>query len=939
MPARIVEWQLPYTWGTGIDIDTNKVISLLLREENNLIMVNEDNEVYTDLQLQSGLTPNSDFPVWVTVWKILQADWWTKSGLLLNWKTTSGDYARWIYANDWNIYFDWGTGTWKQVYYSSQVDELLTNLRNEVYEYFIRYSDFYWVTKTGSQFNLELSTEITPEEDFVVDVPTEIEEGQIYVLRVNNWSTSYVMTLGNNITNPKNTSIALNPSTTDTFVFLAVDDTHLELQPIVDQASMVNDWTLTIQKNGTTVGTFSANQATNDTVNIEVPVAVDDLTSTSTTQPLSANQGRELKSLIDDLAGFWKFLSLWNSTTWMPISLPLATPYSYSTGDYFVVEVVWATNYRPNGSSYTGTASTIAETDEIEVWDVYVYDWSVWLLQSNHGKTVTFGNIAGSPYDNTNLSNALNDKQDVLTAGSNITIDPSTNTISANNTTYSSATSTTAGIVKLWDDTVQTDTMNSPSATTWKTYPVQVNASGQMSVNVPWSNTTYSSLPASQWWTAVSLVTTGEKYEWDNKQDELTAWTNVQISNNVISATDTTYNAWPGINIGTYNDYSAMRWPAPSGYHIPSKDEWGALYDAGVSLWIWTSSSWTPVKTYLKMPFAGYRGYSSAGVDSQDTYARYWSSTRYSDSNANSFDASSAVLNAQYRHYRANGFSVRCFKNYPVTPNGSWTTLYQWTWSAGIFRSPSLWLISISSDGTNRITIQDKNLWATTVYNDWDTLSEANCGKYYQRWNNYWFAWTGSVTTSSTKVDASTYWPWNYYSSSTFITVSESPYAWDTTDNGNLWWWETGVVTVNDAITNTWVLSVNWMTGDVAVNEGITKIFTLSSTSDLTTAQAAFDRLALGNISSIRVGDNLQIYQPFGTGYSGTSFSGNISFSGRGLNWNSSSLMITGVLVGGYNFVVSNWIVTAVQALTTLALMVVSSLPTTPESNTIYFIS
>ena len=31
------------------------------------------------------------------------------------------------------------------------------------------------------------------------------------------------------------------------------------------------DGTLTIQKNGSTVGTFSANQATNETINIEVP--------------------------------------------------------------------------------------------------------------------------------------------------------------------------------------------------------------------------------------------------------------------------------------------------------------------------------------------------------------------------------------------------------------------------------------------------------------------------------------------------------------------------------------------------------------------------------------------------------------------------------------------------------------------------------------------
>ena len=42
-----------------------------------------------------------------------------------------------------------------------------------------------------------------------------------------------------------------------------------------------NDGTLTIQKNGDTVGTFSANQATNETVNIEVPTKTSDLTNDS----------------------------------------------------------------------------------------------------------------------------------------------------------------------------------------------------------------------------------------------------------------------------------------------------------------------------------------------------------------------------------------------------------------------------------------------------------------------------------------------------------------------------------------------------------------------------------------------------------------------------------------------------------------------------------
>jgi len=107
---------------------------------------------------------------------------------------------------------------------------------------------------------------------------------------------------------------------------------------------------------------------------------------------------------------------------------------------------------------------------------------------------------------------------------------------------------------------------------------------------------------------------------------------------------------------------------------------------------------------------------------------------------------------------------------------------------AWIYWNETEWLISLSSDGESWITIADKNLGATEVYNDWDTLSEANCWKYFQRWNNYGFPFTGAVTTSSTQVNAQNYWPWNYYSSSTFIIGSID---WSSVQNDNLRWWVT----------------------------------------------------------------------------------------------------------------------------------------------------
>ena len=73
------------------------------------------------------------------------------------------------------------------------------------------------------------------------------------------------------------------------------------------------------------------------------------------------------------------------------------------------------------------------------------------------------------------------------------------------NTTYSAATSTVAGLVELFNDTVQTVAANTASTTASRTYGIQVNAAGQMVVNVPWVDTdTVYSLP-----TATSTVLGG----------------------------------------------------------------------------------------------------------------------------------------------------------------------------------------------------------------------------------------------------------------------------------------------------------------------------------------------------------------------------------------------------------------------------------------------
>jgi hypothetical protein len=71
----------------------------------------------------------------------------------------------------------------------------------------------------------------------------------------------------------------------------------------------VNNPTITLQQGGVTKGTFTLNQTTAQTINLDAGgstggggvTVVDSLTSTSTSAALSANQGRILNSKIDNL--------------------------------------------------------------------------------------------------------------------------------------------------------------------------------------------------------------------------------------------------------------------------------------------------------------------------------------------------------------------------------------------------------------------------------------------------------------------------------------------------------------------------------------------------------------------------------------------------------------------------------------------------------------
>lgn len=267
---------------------------------------------------------------------------------------------------------------------------------------------------------------------------------------------------------------------------------------------------------------------------------------------------------------------------------------------------------------------------------------------------------------------------------------------------------------------------------------------------------------------------------------------------NTLYSSSWAYTAWEWISIASW---ASTKWPCPEWFHIPLTSELVSLHTIWVALG-WGSSDWANFWKNLKIPFAGNRTNTWWTSSNVWTYCFLWSASPETWPNSYVLRFTSNTIVTQYKYVRSHCFTIRPFKDTPVTPTSSWTKLYWTSIEVGwIFWNATDWLISLSSDWQTWITISDKNCWATTVWNDWDTLTNANCGNMYQWGNNYWFPFDWNITTSPTQVNAWWYWPWNYYSSDVFIRQSSD---WSSVDNRNLWWWEKWLVIYDNAIVNVW---------------------------------------------------------------------------------------------------------------------------------------
>lgn len=855
--AILVEWQLPYTAWDWIEITAKKVIKVLLREENNLIKLNDENELYTDLQLASWIKPTDEFPVGVTVWQVLKKDWWLVNGTILNFQTTSGDYGRWLYWADGHMYYDDGTWTFTQIYSWAEVDALFTQLRSELstVAFTWDYNDLLnrptivnpndweltisknwepvWTFTANQQedetINIEVPTtvaELTDADEYakftdLAPVATSNDYNDLDnkpTIPVVNDATLTIQKNGTNVatfTANQSTNQTANITVPTTVAELTdsadyVTDTELsnaleDYTPTADLAAVAlsNDYsdldnkptiwdaTITIQKNWTNVDSFKVNTTSDKNINLTlnksdvglsnvdntsdlnkpistatqtalnlkansadlatvatswsyndlsnkptIPSVIDNLTSTDTNNALSAAQGKELNDKITVLQARGRFLSNWNASTWLPVSFPESTPYTYRTWDYFDVTVVGSSNKKPSGATYTWAASTTAETEPLAVWDTYIYDGTNWLLQLNHNITTTFATISWQPTDNTNLAAALNAKANsadlatVATSGSysdlsnKPTIWTATITIQKNSTTVDSfgVNTTSNKTINIWVPTTVAELTDSAD---------YVKDSELATVATTWDYSDLSGTP--------NLATVATSWSYNDLSNKPTIWTaNLTIQKNWTNVATFWANAttWVTANITVPTKTSDL---TNDSNFVVSTDlasvaTSGSYTDLSNKPTIDTSmsdSSTNAVQNKVIKAYIDSQSWSAADAKVSDT--AYWSSwnwvTGIAPSKNAMYDKISAMdttiagkADSSSLATVATSGSYSDLSNKPTIPAAQVQTDWNATsWMASIKNKPTLATVATSgsyNDLSNKPTIP-----AAQVNSDWNATS------------------------------------------------------------------------------------------------------------------------------------------------------------------------------------------------------------------------
>ena len=505
MAVRIKDGIIPYTWWIWIEITNNHVINVLLRELNNLIHVNENRELYVDLQLEDWIEPDYDFPVGVTTWKILQEDWWQQSWIILNWKTTSWDYVRLIYANDGKLYYDPWTWEWIELATGESIAPILENLNvkmfeidstsettvgQEVVDWYLDWN--YPIVVYNNQSYIQEATPTQWQIRFYWIHTTEVHG-------LNNWTSSvcrnvlYATYVDGEFTWWMEDFIQISPTVVWVGVwyqtaFTPTDDWDPATKKYVD------DWLATKQDILTPWTRITIDQ--NNVISADISGVMTYMWNVTDSSALPSSWQNQWDCWYDETA---KTLWAWDGTQWNDIG-----------GTWIDL-----TNYF---NMQTNTSDDITE-------------WSTNLFVTSTEK------------------NTWNNKQDQLTAGTNITID-SNNVISSS---YIDTTYTEGDGIEITNQNVINNTA--------KFDPANAGTMGQF------------------------LKKTNDGYQWADvpswSSQTYTAWDGIDITNNVISATDrfTPTNQWSTGQVLKKSGANSYYWANESwwggwGSHVSNTPYW-----------------------------------------------------------------------------------------------------------------------------------------------------------------------------------------------------------------------------------------------------------------------------------------------------------------------------------------------------------------------------
>lgn len=283
---------------------------------------------------------------------------------------------------------------------------------------------------------------------------------------------------------------------------------------------IVNDATLTIQKNGTTVQTFTANQATDATANITVPTKTSDLTNDSGYLSVVDWDIITNKPTFASVATSGSYTDLSNT----PNLATVATSGSYTDLSNKPTIGNATLTVQKNGTSVgTFTANaTSNKTINIPI-PTTAADVSALPDSTKYGASITMS-IDNTTYK---ITTTLKD-QDGNTLGSAQEIDLPLESVVVSG----SFDSVNKKIVLVLENG---NTVDIPVGDLVAGLQTEITANNKLSADlVDDTNTTH------------KFVTAANKTTWNGKQDALTAGNNIQINGTTISATDTTYSTMTG---------------------------------------------------------------------------------------------------------------------------------------------------------------------------------------------------------------------------------------------------------------------------------------------------------------------------------------------------------------------------------------------------------